>query len=155
MTDANEQRILRCLEPGMSVIVGSVDGQGIPACCRAVALRSSDGLATVTVFVPMATSRETMANVASTRRLAVVSTQPIEHCATQLKGVAESTRVAREDELPFVRQHLGSFAAVLNSLGYPPRVTNAVVHWPAFAIEMRVEEIYEQSPGPKAGTRLR
>jgi hypothetical protein len=139
----------------MSVIVGSVDAQGTPACCRAVALRSSDGLATVTVFVPMATSRETMANVATTRRLAVVSTQPIEHCATQLKGIAESTRVAREDEQPFVRQHLGSFAAVLNSLGYPPRVTNAVVHWPAFAIEMRVDEIYEQSPGPKAGTRLR
>jgi hypothetical protein len=139
----------------MSVLVGSVDAQGNPACCRAVALASSDNLETVTVFVPMATSQETMVNVATTRRLAVVGTQPIEHCATQLKGIAHATRIAREDEEPFVRQHLAGFMAVLNSLGYPPRVTNAVVHWPAYAIEMRVDQIYEQSPGPKAGTRLR
>jgi hypothetical protein len=139
----------------MSVIVGSVDEQGRPACCRAVGLASNDNLATATVFVPMATSQETMANLAKTRRLAVVSTHPIEHCATQLKGIAERTRPARGDEESFVRQHLGGFAAVLHALGYPPRVTNAVVHWPSFAIEMRVEQIYEQSPGPKAGARLR
>ncbi len=155
MTAVNETRILRCLEHGVSVLVGSVDALGSPACCRAVGLTSSDNLATVTVFVPMATSQETMANVATTGRLAVVATHPIEHCATQLKGIAQRTRPAREDEEPFVRQHLGSFAAVLNSLGYPPRLTNALVHWPAFAIEMRVEEVYEQSPGPNAGSRLR
>jgi hypothetical protein len=151
----DNQRILRCLEFGAAVIVGSVDSQGNPACCRAVGLRSEDGLATATVFVPVATSQDTIANVATTHRLAVVATHPIEHCSTQLKGIVQTTRVARADEEAFVRQHLSSFAAVLNSLGYPPRVTNAVARWPAFAIEMRVDEIYEQSPGPKAGTRLR
>jgi hypothetical protein len=103
----------------------------------------------------VATSQETIANVATTRRLAVVTTHPIDHCATQLKGIVENTRPAREDEEPFVREHLGSFTGVLNTIGYPPRVTKAVVYWPAVAVEMRVEEIYEQSPGPKAGTRLR
>jgi hypothetical protein len=37
----------------------------------------------------------------------------------------------------------------------PRRLTRTVVHWPAFAVTIRVEEIYEQTPGPKAGTRLR
>lgn len=148
-------RLLRSLEPGVSVIVGSVDATGNPACCRAVGLRSDDGLATATVFVPMATSGETIANVASTTRLAVVTTHPITHCATQLKGVVQQTRVAREDELPFIETHLGGFRGVLNTIGYPLRVTRSVVHWPAYALELRVEEIYEQTPGPKAGTRLR
>jgi len=151
----SDLRIRRCLEEGVSVLVGSVDSLGNPACCRAVALTSGDNLATVTVFVPMATSQETIANVATTRRLAVVATHPIDHCATQLKGLAGTTRLARADEESFVQQHLGSFLRVLNSLGYPPRVTGAVVYWPAFAIEVRVEEIYEQTPGPNAGTRLR
>jgi hypothetical protein len=149
------ERLQKCVEPGVSVIVGSVDAQGNPACCRAVGLRSDDDLATVTVFVPVATSAETIANVASTKRLAVVTTHPISHCATQLKGVVERTRPARDDEEPFVVEHFGGFGGVLNAIGYPLRATRSVTHWPAFAIEMRVDEIYEQSPGPKAGTRLR
>ena len=148
-------RLLKCVEPGVSVIIGSADTAGNPTCCRAVALRSDDGLATVTVFVPVATSKETIANVASTRRLAVVTTHPISHCATQLKGIVERTRPAREDEEPFIVEHFGGFGGVLNAIGYPLRVTRTVCHWPALALEMRVDEIYEQSPGPKAGTRLR
>jgi hypothetical protein len=148
-------RILRCLEDGVSVLVGSVDAEGNPSCCRAVGLTSTDNLATVRVFVPVATSRETIANVQSTGRLAVVATQPIDHCATQLKGIAQTMRAAKEDEEPFVRRHLGNFAGVLNRLGYPPRLTSAVACWPAIAIDMRVDEIYEQTPGPKAGTQLR
>jgi hypothetical protein len=149
------ERVLKSLEPGVSVIVGSVDAMGNPSCCRAVGLRSDDGLATATVFVPMATSKETIANVASTRRLAVVTTHPITHCATQLKGIVEHTRVAREDERPFIEAHLGGFSGVLKTIGYPLRVTRSVVRWPAYALELRVEEIYEQTPGPKAGSRLR
>ena len=149
------ERLLKCVESGVSVIVGSVDAEGNPACCRAVGLRSEDDLATVTVFVPVATSVETIANVASTKRLAIVTTHPISHCATQLKGVVERTRPAREDEEPFVVEHFSGFGGVLNTIGYPLRTTRSITHWPAFAIEMRVDEIYEQSPGPKAGTRLR
>ncbi|HET9468469.1 MAG TPA: hypothetical protein VFO48_08660 [Vicinamibacterales bacterium] len=149
------ERLAKCVEPGVSVIVGSVDADGNPSCCRAVGLRTDDGLATVTVFVPMATSKDTMGNVSATRRLAVVTTHPISHCATQLKGIVERTRPARDDEEPFVVNHLGGFGGVLNTIGYPLRVTRSVAHWPAYALEMRVDEIYEQSPGPKAGTRLR
>lgn len=149
------ERLRKGVEPGVSVIVGSVDAEGNPSCCRAVGLRAADDFSTVTVFVPRATSGDTMANVAATRRLAVVTTHPISHCATQLKGIVEHTRPARADEESFVVEHLDGFGGVLNAIGYPLRVTRSVVHWPAFALEMRVDEIYEQSPGPKAGTRLR
>ena len=150
-----DDRLAKCIEPGVSVIVGSVDAGGNPACCRAVGLRSLDDLSTAIVFVPVATSRETMAKVASTGRVAVVTTHPISHCATQLKGIVEATRMARDDEEAFVRGHFAGFGGVLNDIGYPARVTRSVAQWPAFALQMRVEEIYEQSPGPKAGTGLR
>ena len=150
-----DTRLQKCVEPGVSVIVGTVDADGNPACCRAVGLHTRDALATVTVFVPIATSERTMANVAATGRIAVVTTHPISHCATQLKGTVQRTRAAREDEEPFIASHFAGFGGVLNTIGYPPRITRSVVHWPAYALELRVEEIYEQSPGPKAGTRLR
>ena len=150
-----DPRLIKCVEPGVSVIVGSVDAAGNPSCCRAVGLRSDDDLATATVFVPAATSADTMANVAATKRIAVVTTHPISHCATQLKGIVQRTRPAREDEEAFIVQHFGGFGGVLNTIGYPLRTTRSITHWPALALEMRVDEIYEQSPGPKAGTRLR
>lgn len=150
-----DDRLHKSVEPGVSVIVGSVDTAGNPSCCRAVALRSNDDLATVTVFVPVATSNDTMANIAATKRLAIVTTHPISHCATQLKGVVERVRPASDDEESFIVEHFAGFGSVLNTIGYPRRVTRSVTHWPAFAVEVRVEEIYEQSPGPKAGTRLR
>jgi hypothetical protein len=150
-----EERILKCLAPGVSVIVGSVSAEGVPACCRAAAMRSTDNLKTATIFVPVATSKETMANVAATRRLAVVSTYPIEHLATQLKGTVRGSRHASEDEREFVKAYLNSFMAVLQQLGYPARATNAFNYWPAHAIEMDVEQIFDQSPGPRAGARLR
>ena len=151
----DDPRMRRCLEDGVSVLVGSVDSQGNPMCCRAIALTSHDDLATATVYLPMATSHETVANLAATGRVAVVATQPGDHCSTQLKGMALTTRAAREDEEPLVRKHLGNFAGVLGILGVPPRVTKGMAHWPAVAVEMRVDEIYDQSPGPRAGVRLR
>ena len=33
------ERLAKCVEPGVSVIVGSVDAEGNPSCCRAVGLR--------------------------------------------------------------------------------------------------------------------
>jgi hypothetical protein len=148
-------RVHRCLESGLSILVGTVDGGGMPSCCRAIALTSGDDLETVTVYVPVATSHETIQNLATTKRLAIVATHPVEHCATQLKGTAIDARLAREDEAPLVRAGIDSLSDILERIGLPRRVTRSVAHWPAFAINMRVEQVFEQTPGPNAGSRLR
>ena len=148
-------RIFGCMEAGTSVFIGTVGASGMPSCVRAIGVRSDDDLATATIYLPMATSRETLANLATTHRLAVVATRPIEHAAIQLKGSSITARLARDDEEAFVRSRLEGLADVLDSLGVPRRVTKSFAVWPAFAIEMRVEHIFEQTPGPKAGTCLR
>jgi hypothetical protein len=96
-----------------------------------------------------------IANVATTHRLTVVATHPLDHYSLQLKGRAAAVRLARDDEASVVRRGFDGFAELLNNIGIPPRVTNAVTRWPAFAIEVQVQEIYDQTPGPKAGTRLK
>jgi hypothetical protein len=139
----------------MSLLVATVDSQNIPSCCRAVALASADDLATVTVYLPLATSHETVHNIATTRRLAIAATYPIDNFSVQLKGTADDARLAREDEAPFVRSRLAAFADVLDTIGVPRRVTANASCWPAFAVEMRVEQVFEQTPGPNAGAQLR
>ena len=151
----NQTHIHRCLESGLSVLVGTVDAHGQPACCRAVALTSTDDLETLTVFVPVSTSHEVIQNLGTTKRIAVGASFPLDHCTTQLKGTASEVRLARDDEQAFIQQRLSAFADVLDKVGVPRRLTRSVACWPAFAISVRVEEIFDQTPGPHAGSRIR
>lgn len=143
------------VDEGMSLFVGTVSKDGVPAGCRAVAAVSDDGLKTVTVYVPVVTSREVLLNVASTKRLALVGSHPPTHSAMQIKGTTTAVRLASDDEAPRIRHHLDSFADVLHLIGVPRHITKRLTYWPAFAIEMKVEEIFDQTPGPKAGAPIR
>jgi hypothetical protein len=139
---------------GVSVIVGTVDRDGNPSCCRGVALASADGGKTITVYVPVATGQDIIANIATTRRIAVGSTYPPDHSAIQLKGTTAGARLATEEEAPLIQKQMEKFADSLDECGLPRRLTRSITHWPAFAIDVQVEEQYEQTPGPKAGSRL-
>lgn len=151
----SNSRLHRCLEPGLSVLVATVDAQGTPASCRAIAIASDDDLETVTVYLPVATCHEAIQNLAITKRLAVAATNPVDNSATQLKGTTLEARLAREDEAAFVNGRLEAFAEMLAHIGVPRRTTRSVAHWPAFAVQVRVEQIFDQTPGPKAGSRIR
>jgi hypothetical protein len=144
----------RFVEGGISVFVATVDADKIPTCCRAIALSTKDNFETVTVYVPAATGQETIANVATTRRVAISASEPLSHSSIQIKGVSRGVRLAPASDESFVRTRLHEFADVLADLGLPRRVTHRVAHWPAFAIEVSVEQIFDQTPGPKAGAPL-
>lgn len=149
-----DTRVRRCLDAGMSLLVATVNSQLVPVCCRAIALASADDLTTVTVYLPLATSHETIQNVATTHRMAIAATFPLDNFSVQLKGTTGDARIARDDEAAFVRSRLASFADVLDTIGVPRRATLNAACWPAFAVDMRVEQAFEQTPGPNAGTRL-
>jgi hypothetical protein len=142
-------------QEGMSLYAGSVSSDGVPAGCRAVALRTNRDLTEITVYLPMATSHEVVANVAATKRLAIVATYPPDHFAVQLKGTTTAVRLAADDESEFVHARMNSFADVLHTIGVPRRISGSLNCWPAFAVEMKVDEMFEQTPGPKAGTPIR
>jgi len=148
-------RVREYLEPRMSITVGTVSSEKMPACCRAIAIKADDALASFTVYVPVATSQETIANVASTRRIAVVCSRPLNHSTIQIKGSVREVRLASEAEHAFVSERLAAFADELGDFGFPRRNVASLAHWPAFAIEIAAEELYEQTPGPNAGNSLR
>lgn len=151
-----DERILRvATDGGTSVLVGSADANAVPACCRGIAVSTDGTLARATVYVPVATSRDVIANAATTKKLAVMITRVVEHVGVQLKGTVEAIRMAADDEGPFVRRRLQEFAEVLDEIGLPRRVFLSINHWPAFAVEIAVEEIYDQTPGPMAGSCIR
>jgi hypothetical protein len=150
-----DPRIRRCLEAGASILVGTADTKGTPSCCRAIALTSDDDLKTVSIYLPIATSQSIIKDIATTHRMAVAATHIVEHFSVQLKGTANTARLAAEREVSLIEERLEAFADVLFSVGVPRRLTRSVAHWPAFVVDMRVEEVFDQTPGPNAGARLR
>lgn len=139
---------------GVSVIVGTVDADGIPTCCRGIAVASRDDFDTVTVYVPAATGQETVANVATTRRVAISCSRPLSHETIQIKGVTRGVRLAPPTDEPLVRERLEQLGDVLEQIGFPRKVTSSVTCWPAFAIDVSVEQVFDQTPGPNAGVEL-
>src|SRR5256885_10228085 len=93
-------------DEGMSLFVGTVSPDGLPAGCRAIAATSPDHLKTITVYLPMATSRDVVTNIAATKRLAIVGTFPPDHSTMQLKGTTTAVRLAADDEAEVLRHRI-------------------------------------------------
>jgi hypothetical protein len=146
-----DEAVLSQLAPGRSVLVGTVDASGWPSCCRGIAIRVDDDRQGVTVYVPVATGAETVANVASTGRIAIVASEPTSHSTLQLKGRTRAVRVAAEHEAEAMDAWFDRFTDVLDAVGLPRGISRAMNRWPAFAIEVAVEAVFEQTPGPRAG----
>jgi hypothetical protein len=148
------ERLRKCVQNGLSIIIGTAGSEHVPACCRGLAVRTNDEFETVTVYVPVATSHEIMANIATTRRVAIVCSQIPTHETTQIKGITRAVRLAPPSDEAFVRERIEGFAEALDLIGLPRRVARSMNCWPAYAIDVSVEEVFDQTPGPKAGTPL-
>lgn len=150
-----DERVRRYLGAGMHMAVGTVDAAGNPCVCDAVALALDPGGSAVTVYLPVAIAAETVANLATNGRVAIVSTFPPDHGTVQLKGRSRGVRLAGPEQRDFVAESLGRLAEVLEQMGLPRAITLSVQHWPAFAVDVEVESVFDQTPGPRAGELLR
>src|SRR5215470_12276466 len=103
----------RCLDPGATIVIGTVDRQRTPHICRALAVASADNLATLLVYVPVATSHRTVQSLAATKKAAVTVMHPADNCAIQLKGTTLEIRLARDDEAAFISERHAAFENVL------------------------------------------
>jgi len=116
----------------------------------ATALLDAEGKR-LTVYLPVATSATSLANLRENGALAVVLSQPLTHRTVQLKGRAETIRPARDDEREAVERGAAGFDAEVEAIGLPPAVVRRRAKWPCHAVTFVVAEAYEQTPGPRAG----
>ena len=119
----------------------------------ATALLDAEGKR-LTVYLPVATSATSLANLRENGALAVVLSQPLTHRTVQLKGRVGELRAAREDERAAVERLAAAFDAEVAAIGLPPAALRRRNRWPCAAATFAVREAYEQTPGPRAGEPL-
>jgi hypothetical protein len=145
------ENLAALLEGLVAVHVATRDTALVPdEVMAAAALPSADGRC-LTVYLPVATSETSLANLRENGALAVVLSQPLTHRTVQLKGRAETIRPARDDEREAVERCAAGFDAEVEAIGLPPAVVRRRAKWPCHAVTFVVAEAYEQTPGPRAG----
>jgi hypothetical protein len=63
-------------------------------------------------------------------------------------------RAASEAERDRVEIYRALLVQALGFVGIPPRLTSRVGHWPCHSVIFRIESLFFQTPGPKAGQPL-
>jgi hypothetical protein len=142
------------LESGVSILLGTRGPRLVPAAARGVGLRVEPGGEEVTVFLPAATAGATLANLRDAGRLAVCVSRARDHRSVQLKGRVVAVAEAGHAERTVVDRYRCALSAHWAEIGIPPRLTLRMAHWPCHAVRVRVEALFEQTPGPGAGAPL-
>ncbi len=148
------------LESGVSVLVGTRDADLVPEITRAWGLVVSRDRKSLSLCVPLATSRKTLDNLAGNGQITVCCSLPTSYQTVQLKGQCTGTTDPRREDLTAVEKHRKTFARMNARIGFPRQRTE--VFWrreletaPVLVKLCLVpEQIFDQTPGPDAGSPL-
>ena len=142
------------IESGLAIIAATRDGDLEPDGAAALAVRVHEDRAGLTVFFVPEAAAEMLRNLKSHPEIALDLDLPTTHRACQVKGRHFSARPAREEERPEIERQVDAFLADLEAIGIPRAMTAGLKTWPCTALEVRVTELFEQTPGPGAGEPL-
>ncbi|HEX9187768.1 MAG TPA: hypothetical protein VGB87_11875 [Vicinamibacteria bacterium] len=143
------------LQAGISVTVGTRDGELRPDGARAWAVVVHDDRLHVTAFLYERAAPVVLRNLESCPEIALAFDRPTDNRACQLKGLFVRSRPARPAEQAEVSRQVDGFLGELEALGIPRAMTEGWRSWPCVALELRVTHLYEQTPGPGAGEPMR
>ena len=142
------------LEGGRITFVATRDPEMVPECVLASGVRISADRRIASVFVPEVFAELTQRNLAHNRQVAVTTTHVVDSRSVQLKGEMTEVGRATEDDLRFLEGPIQGLRHELALAGMPRSFTARLVHFPSIAIRLRVREVYDQTPGPRAGKPL-
>lgn len=143
------------LESGLVLVVGTVDGAGAPECTFAVGLRVHSGGRRATVFLAAEPAARTLQHLRGGGAVAITGSRPFDYRTIQLKGRAVGVREVPPEERPIVAACREAFAAQLEKVGWARSMMRRVSAWPCLAAEIELAAVFDQTPGPRAGSPVR
>jgi hypothetical protein len=147
--------LARFLESGISISIATRDAGLRPSGARVWAVTVDEDRRHVTAYVLEAAAARILSDLEDNGQAALGFGRPSDHRAIQLKGVCVGVRPATPEERPIVERQAAGMSDQLEGIGIPRAMFVNWVAWPAVAIRLRVEHIFDQTPGPRAGEPLR
>jgi hypothetical protein len=104
-----------------------------------------------TCFIPKAVADKLVSYLETCNKAAVIMGTLPSNEAFQFKGTCTSIRVANDGELAYMQVYLDKMSAHGKQFGIPEELFGDFVVDPSIAVTLKVEEIYDSTPGPGAG----
>jgi hypothetical protein len=142
------------LHDGVGIYLGTRDQHLEPNGARANAVRVDDDGVHLTVFVSKTGARRLMPDLQANGLAAVSFGRPIDERACQVKGTYVGSRPARAAEREYVLDQWNRFLGQLDTIGISRLGAERWATWPSTAIRLKVTAVFEQTPGPQAGTAI-
>ena len=148
------------LESGVSVVVGTRDADFVPEITRAWGLLVSKDRKSISLCVPLATSHKTLDNLAGNGQMTVCCSLPTSYKTVQLKGQCIETADPNRADLAAVERHREAFGRLNERIGFPRQRTETFwrreLETSPVLVKLRFvpEQIFDQTPGPDAGSPL-
>jgi hypothetical protein len=150
-------KILRFLEHHANVaFAGSRDRDLVPHGHKVCGWHVAADQRTMTAFVAEEFTPGLVESLQENGELAVTVEEFPSHETYQFKGRYRSDRPVRHDDVEIVERIRKRFVRSLRSIyaDVPEDILGAFVTKPSLAVEFEVLEVYLQTPGPGAGTRI-
>lgn len=149
-------RVLEVLHGPAMMFVGTRDAGLRPAHTAAVGAVAHDDRRTVTFFVPESRSAKLLGNLTDNGRVAL-DFGWMSHEAYQLKGTYFSSRPTTGEDIARQEAYRKKLVAAVRQV-YPEEIARSLAlgyqYKPGVAVTFRVDEVYLQTPGPGAGSRI-
>ena len=148
------QEVIDVTQGSYIAYLGSRDDNFTPAVRVAWGIGFKPAEDMVTGFVVDANYDQMLKNFRQNGRIALTYSDNFTHVAYQLKGQFLQARPLTEAEAIRQQQYVRTLIDVLLQMGFPEERVNAVVCLADLAIDIRVEKIFNQTPGPGAGKEI-
>jgi hypothetical protein len=142
------------LQEGVGIHIGTRNAALQPNGARAIAVRVEPDGEHLVVYVARVAAARILPDLESNGQAAVGFGRPVDDRACQVKGVFTGVREVTDDEGPAVLAQWDAFLGSLEKIGIPRAATRTWVTWPAVAIRLRANALFDQTPGPGAGAPL-
>jgi hypothetical protein len=142
------------LEEGLSTHIATRNERLQPNAARVAALRVEADGQHVTAFVPTAGAQQVLPDLHANGQVALVCARPPDERGCQVKGVFVGAWDARDEDRVLVNAQWERLRDKLELIGLPRLASDGWPMWPCVAIRVRVQAVFDQTPGPGAGARL-
>jgi hypothetical protein len=139
---------------GVAAIVATRDAELRPELGRAWGIDVLAGGTALTLCVELPPGSRTRANLEDNGAIAATFSLPTTYRTIQIKGIAREVRAPTPEDRARVDEHAAAFARETGAVGLSPVLAQRLLDDELVAVTFDVQELFDQTPGPTAGTRL-
>ncbi len=147
--------LVELLEGGCGLLLGTVGSDGTPHATRAWGVDVVDPPAGSLHLIVVGDDPTLLEHLSPGSRVALTASDVRTLRSVQLKGSVTRVGPPTDEDRARARDHTAAFFAVVHELdGNPPELLGRIEPREYAVCEFVATEIYDQTPGPRAGVRV-